>query len=447
MPKLFSIPRIQQIPRSGKSAALAALTCLGLSQSLQAESACLGAPPLAAPTGTVVNVSSAQELNSAINNLSDNTTILLEPGDYSLVSTLYIRRSNITLRGNSDSCDAVVLRGKGMENRSYGDVPHGIWSDATNLKIQNLSIQEVYFHPIILNPGAQSPEMYNLKLLNAGEQFIKSNAAVWGNGVNNGKVEYVIMEYTDGPPLTDHGGGGTGYTNGVDVHAGDNWIIRNNLFKDFHVPDFAQNRYNPAILMWRGANNTMIDNNVFINVDRGIALGLENDGNGGSHSGGWVRNNMIYLEPGLMSASRRLEMDGAIIIWDSANTAVEHNTCITNGNVNNCIEFRWDTQGSTARNNLIDTQIGSRGGAPFTASNNIFVQNTNIFENPGAADLHIKASAATGAYEVPRLANVLTDFDGDARQSTTLAGADVPGDDTPVSPPQAPSSVSATILD
>ena len=111
MPKLFSIPRIQQIPRSGKSAALAALTCLGLSQSLQAESACLGAPPLAAPTGTVVNVSSAQELNSAINNLSDNTTILLEPGDYSLVSTLYIRRSNITLRGNSDSCDAVVLLG------------------------------------------------------------------------------------------------------------------------------------------------------------------------------------------------------------------------------------------------------------------------------------------------------------------------------------------------
>lgn len=426
---------------------ISVVTCLGLVQPLHAQTACLNAAPLPEPTGTVVNVSSAQELNNAVNNLSANTTILIEPGAYQLINTLYIRTNNVTLRGNSDSCDAVVLYGKGMEEPNYGNVPHGIWSDAVNLKIQNLSIQDVYFHPIILNPGAQSPEMYNLKLLNAGEQFLKSNAAVWGEGVNNGKVEYVIMEYTDGPPLTDHGGGGTGYTNGVDVHAGDNWVIRNNLFKDFHVPDFAQNRYNPAILMWRGATNSMIDNNVFINVDRAIALGLENDSNGGSHNGGWVRNNMIYLEPDLMSPARRQEMDGAIIIWDSANTPVEHNTCVTNGNVNNCIEFRWDTQGSSARNNLIDTQISARGGAPYTSSNNYFIQNTNIFEDLDTANLHIQANVNVSAYEVPRLTNVLTDFDGDTRQATTLAGADIPGDEQVTSPPRTPDNVTVNILE
>jgi hypothetical protein len=31
---------------------------------------------------------------------------------------------------------------------------------------------------------------------------------------------------------------GIGYTNGLSLLAADNWVIRNNLFKNFHTPDF-----------------------------------------------------------------------------------------------------------------------------------------------------------------------------------------------------------------
>ncbi len=41
------------------------------------------------------------------------------------------------------------------------------------------------------------------------------------------------------------------YTNGVDVHTGDNWIIRHNLFRNIRAPQGAL--AGPAILMWNAS--------------------------------------------------------------------------------------------------------------------------------------------------------------------------------------------------
>ena len=124
--------------------------------------------------------------------------------------------------GRTDSCDDVVLVGRGMANSAYGGVPHGIWiGNARQVLIANLTIRDVYFHPIQLDPaaGAQAPRIYNVRLVDAGEQFIKSSAnSGAGPGVNDGIVEYSVMEYTT-TARSD-------YTNGVDVHQGARWIVR-----------------------------------------------------------------------------------------------------------------------------------------------------------------------------------------------------------------------------
>ncbi len=145
----------------------------------------------------------------------------------------------MTIRGETNDPEDVVLAGRGMENPDFGAVPHGIWCNTPNLKVQNLTIRDVYFHPIQLAGTADNPQIYNVRLIDAGEQFIKVSPLGFGDGADNGVVEYTVMEYTNGPPMQDHGGG-TGYTNGVDVHAGRDWVIRNNLFKNFHTPDSAQ---------------------------------------------------------------------------------------------------------------------------------------------------------------------------------------------------------------
>ena len=54
-------------------------------------SQCLNAPNLAAPSGNIVSVMNVAELQLAIDNLQDDTTVLIEPGDYFLNQTLYIQ--------------------------------------------------------------------------------------------------------------------------------------------------------------------------------------------------------------------------------------------------------------------------------------------------------------------------------------------------------------------
>jgi len=329
-------------------------------------SAC-NAPPLQLTGTRIVNVSTEAQLQSAVANAQTGDTIVLANGTYNLTNTLYLNSKNdVTIRGSS-GCDDVVLVGKGMDNANYGNVLFGIWSNALNTTIAHLTICDTYDNAIIFNSGAQSPHVYSVKLLNAGSQFIKSNPTdpTNGIGVKNGVIEYAWMEYTAGPPATNHGAG-VGYTNGISAHAVDNWIIRNNMFKNFHTPDSSAYLWNPAILMWHHSQNTITEKNTFINVDRAIAYGLTRQTTGTDHSGGTIRHNFIYLQPSLMSVSRKASSDGAIIVWDSPNTKVYHNTIITNGNVVKAIEFRFVTTGGEARNNLTDAPIGSRDGATFT---------------------------------------------------------------------------------
>ena len=98
----------------------------------------------------------------------------------------------------------------------------------------------------MLNAGAQSPLIHNVRLVNAGQQFIKASPDGAGGGVDNGIVEYSVIEY-DTTASDD-------YTNGVDVHTGDNWIIRHNLFRNIRAPQGAL--AGPAILMWNASTNT-----------------------------------------------------------------------------------------------------------------------------------------------------------------------------------------------
>jgi hypothetical protein len=121
-------------------------------------------PPTLPITGTRnLNVATEAQLQNAIGNLQLGDTIVLANGTYSLISTLYVDGiDNISLRGAS-GCDNVVLVGRGMDNANYGSVPHGIWSNARNIMIAHLTIRDVYYHPIIVDAGAQSRHKCNVK--------------------------------------------------------------------------------------------------------------------------------------------------------------------------------------------------------------------------------------------------------------------------------------------
>lgn len=365
---------------------LASITFADLTGELNGQ--CITAPPLPESNNRIVTVDSVKKLNRAVTSLEPNTTIEIQPGIYQLQDVIAITADNVTIRGALNDCSAVKLLGPGMENRQRNGLDNGFWINAKNTTIAHLTIGEVYFHTIQINNAANAPRIYNVRMYNSGQQFIKANPQKFGVGVDNGIVEYSVMEYTDGPPLTEHNDSGTGYTNGIDIHAGKNWRISNNRFSNFHTPDHVDHLWNAAVLAWNGAEGTVTENNTFIDVDRAIAYGLnqrEHD-----HRGGVIRNNMIVMTPNLYSKYRASIADAPVVIWDSPDTKVLQNTILTSGNTPLAVEVRFEHNGIEVLDNISDAPVSSREGRYFTAKHNVVSAKPNWFMNPAVGNLNIR---------------------------------------------------------
>jgi hypothetical protein len=382
--------------------------------------------PLPPPTGAVVHVSTVAQLQNAVAGIRSNTTIVVAAGTYQLTAPLYINGtfSNVGIRGTTGNRNDVVLVGRGMSAPNDGGVPFGIWvgGDVRGVTIAGLTIRDVFNHPIILNGGTETPLIHNVRLVNAGQQFLKANPDGAGGGVDNGVVEYSVFEY-DTTSRDD-------YTNGVDVHSGANWIIRHNLFRNIRAPQGQL--AGPAILMWNHATNTIVDGNTFIDCHREIALGLI-ERTPDDHVGGIVRNNFI---------ARRSSTGGdvGILVADSPGTRVLHNSIAISGTYANAIEYRFPhTTGTVVMNNLLDARVLARDGATGTASGNhvgSVAAVAALVVDLAAGDLHLRATAAVVIDRIgaPDPAAPL-DWDGHPRPAgATDIGADEHLSSAPIAP-------------
>jgi hypothetical protein len=381
------------------------------------------APPLPPPAGQVLHVATEATLQSAVAAAPSGATIVIAPGTYRLSSTLYLNRaiSDLTIRGATDNRNDVVLAGPGMTNAGFGAVPHGLWTGGgvVRLTVANLTIRDVYHHPLIFNAGTEQPRVYNVRLLDAGEQFLKANPDGSGGGVDGGAVEYSVIEYSSQARSP--------YTNGVDVHAGQDWVIRHNLFRRIRA---AGGLAGPAVLMWNHAQRTIVDGNTFIDCHREISFGLvariPDD-----HVGGVVRNNMIVRAPGAGG-------DVAIAVVDSPGTRVVHNSVWLGGAYPNAIEYRFaDTTGVSVVNNLADRPALGRDDATATLAGNVWTATTDLFVNVAAADLHLAAGASPALDGGVAAPDTTTDWDGHARPNGD--GADVGADQRRAAAPADPS--------
>lgn len=373
-------------------------------------------PRLEKPTGRVLEVRTESQLQWAVNNLKSGTTILIAPGTYQLSSTLNIRGGvkNVALRGASPERGKVVLKGRGMANKDFGNVPHGIMvSDATDVLIANLSVGDVWYHPVTLQGGlgCKRVHLYNVRLFDAGEQFLKVNPNDKGGGADECIVEYCVFEYTR---TARHN-----YTQGMSVHTCANWVVRYNLFRNIRGPK-GDGAVGGCIDFWHGSKNTLVEGNVMVNCRMGIRLGIVKLKDGHDHEGGVVRNNVFWRQPGAVE-----EPDAGIIIADSPGAKVLHNTIILNGTYSGgAIEYRW-SDNVTIANNLCDTRTWKREEATGQEEGNVVRGDANsLFVSLGSADLHLSAKGAASLDKVARRRDCLTDLDGKKRSEMTDVGAD-----------------------
>jgi hypothetical protein len=371
-------------------------------------------PPLPAPIGTVINVSTEPQLQAAVRHLKSDTTIVVSRGTYVLTRTLAIngRFANVGIRGASNSRDDVVLVGPGMTQTNFGNAPSGIWTGngVERITIANLTIRDFNQHPIVFNAGTQRPLVHNVHLVNAGKQFIKSNPDGAGGGVNNGIVEYSVIEYTT--TAKDD------YTNGVDVHTGADWIIRHNLFRNIVGP--PGQLAGPAVLVWNHSRGTLTEGNTFLNCARGISYGLMSRNDGTDHAGGVIRNNFIFR-------SRNQSGDVGILVADSPGTRVVNNTVFLSGTYGTPIEYRFSSAtGIVLTNNLHDGKILARDGAKGLTSTNLSAT-SGMFVDAASGDLHLSADATAAIDHGTTLSDVTDDWDGMSRPQG--AGYDIGADE------------------
>jgi PKD repeat protein len=356
--------------------------------------------------GAIIDVSTVAQLQSAVANLTSGTTIRIAPGRYALTQELWVRNgvTNVALVGATGDRDDVVIVGTGM-NTPGVNIALKI-SNAQDVRIADLSIGEAYWHPIQLQgeAGADRIHVSNVRLFDAGQQFLKSTVDSQApNGVDEVIVEYSLVEYTVIGPAH-------GYTEGIDVHHGANWVIRHNVFRNIHVPATAPDKYRPAVLMWSGSRDTIVHSNTFINCERAIIFGLgPKPPFPYSHSGGLIYNNVIYRD-------QPVNADAGISIWDSPGTRVYHNTVIQNGTYPNAIEYRFaSTTNVEIINNLTDGAIARRDDAQAVVSNNFTAATHAMFVNAPLADLHLMATATAALDKGMAIPAVTTDWDGEPR--------------------------------
>lgn len=353
-------------------------------------------PPLAPPTGNIININNQADLIDEAYSAPADSTLLIAPGTYNMSDFLHIRPNGLTLRGQTGNRDDVILDFGGMVGGHFGT-----YVDADDVTIADLTIRNATDHGVSIN-GKDRPLLYNLHIIDINDQLVKVNSPD-NNDSDNGVLACSRLEYSNTAP--------NDYTNGISAHTTHDWIVRDNEWIRIRpLDDTHPNKTVPAVLFWSGATNTIVERNYFLDCSRGVALGLSN-----GHTGGIVRNNMfLFREP----------HDVAVELGHATGWLVAHNTAVL---LNPFPGITWgmearfpETQGTFAYN-LTNMNIwADRDGAQSTTTGNVTNAQNSWFVNVSSGDLHLVAGVTAVIDQASPLPQVTTDYDGDPR---SLGGA------------------------
>ena len=371
-----------------------------------------GIPPsdpcqaLPQPGGTTVNVKPGQAstLAGIVSAAKSGTTILLEDGSYIMTGSEAQRRlqfkvAGVTLRSASGNRDKVVIDGE------YKTLEM-ITISADNITVADLTLMRAEDHLIHVTGGGtqdiKNTRLHNLKLVDAGEQFVKVNSDGKGHYADDGRLECSYLEMTAaGRPNVEPVPGGC-YTGGIDTHSGWGWKVRYNTFKGIYCTNGSLAEH--AIHFWSASRATLVERNTIIDCARGVGFGLVQSGANRiypdnpyptvgymGHIDGIIRNNVIHT-----GSAAAPYYDTGIELAQAHGVKVYHNTVASKPTFSS-IDYRFANTKAEIRNNLTH-KITQRDGATGTVDHNLQSTPASYFVSAAGVDYHLKPGA-TGAID------------------------------------------------
>ncbi len=363
-------------------------------------------------TGIVYHVASVDELSDALNAVNAArvpATILLADKTYQLGGlTLVVQSPDLMVRSASGKRAAVVLRGPDEgPNATQRNV---FLIEASGVTIADVTLGFCRNHGIQIR--GESPydvagtRIHNCHIVNCNEQFIKGSGGADTVGARDGIIENCLFEFTSGWAYQY-------YTGGIDIHRGVNWIVRDNLFRSIRNPTRLANITEHAIHFWKRATepqNIIVERNWIINCDRGIGFGLSSVS--GGHNGGdsIIRNNFVIND------GAGGHTDVGIGLEHASGVRVDNNTVYIPAYWAP-MEYRFNTtRNVTFRNNLVNSPIRLRSGAPpALMSNNVEALPAAWFRSIAQGDLHLTPAASAAINRGGRIIDLQDDLDAGPR--------------------------------
>jgi len=348
-------------------------------------------------------VSSVGELYYSLNQASPGDEIVIEPGTYHLTRDVTVFKSNITIRGATGNFEDVILVGGGMNSANYPR--EGIQIFAPDVTVRDLTLTEFYWHALHFQNGADRAHVINVRTLNIGEQHIKGVRYT-----NGGIIEHCLLQQTktrinDGVARPDN------YVGGIDLLGASNWTIRDNVA--IGIKGIAGG--DAGIFLWQEIVNCVVERNVVIGCNKGIAYGNPYNPKNIYHAeNSIIRNNFIVRLSG---------NDIGLELCYLKNVKVYNNTIYSDDpnyfrvvhildkaavrNVNLHLAY------NIIRGRILDNTVA----ADYTLTGNIigFTVQPDWFVDPLNGDLHLTRNAAPAIDGAEPLPEVSEDIDGHPR--------------------------------
>lgn len=300
----------------------------------------------------VIYIKTAKELTDHINNANKENKpkeLVLYPGEYMLSTTLDIKTDGMIIRSLELSPMQTVLKG----NKGIGNL---IKVFANDFRIDSVHLTESELHLVQIAGENKASRfvMENCILSDSGQQMVKISYDK--NLPNNYSTDGIVKNSYF---YFSRGYGKSFYVGGIDGHAARYWTIDHNIFKDISSPSSQVAEY--AIHLWNNSALNTITENLIINSDRGIGLGLGRPTDRNVLIGDFqsvVRGNVIAS----FDVSKPFS-DVGIALESVFGSVVENNTVYLANDYPRSIEFRFpETTNVVITGNNINKRVSARDG-------------------------------------------------------------------------------------